>query len=66
MKKPHIATRLDNKFSHYKASTAIRIQTQRSEILFMACYIAAYKISAHSAKYKKFYCLLPSAAQISF
>ena len=66
MKKPHIAIRLDNKFSHYKASTAIRIQAQRSEILFMACDIAVHKISAHSAKYKEFYCLLPSAAQISF
>ncbi|WP_299086129.1 hypothetical protein [uncultured Campylobacter sp.] len=54
------------KFSHYKASTAIHIQTRRSEILFMAYNIAAYKISAHSAKYKEFYCLLPSAAQISF
>ena len=66
MKKPHIATRLDNKFSHYKASTAIRIQAQRSEFLFMTCNIAVYKISAHSTKHKKFYCLLPSAAQISF
>ena len=66
MKKPHIAIRLDNKFSHYKALTTIRIQTRRSEILFMACDIAVYKISTHSAKYKKFYCHLPSAMQISF
>ena len=54
------------KFSHYKTSTAIRIQAQHSKILFMAYNIAVYKISAHSAKYKKFYCHLPSAAQISF
>ncbi|WP_298705940.1 hypothetical protein [uncultured Campylobacter sp.] len=66
MKKPHIATRLDNKFSHYKASTAIRIQAQRSKILFMAYNIAVYKISTHSTKHKKFYCHLSSAAQISF
>ncbi|WP_297922490.1 hypothetical protein [uncultured Campylobacter sp.] len=54
------------KFSHYKTSTAIHIQTRRSEILFMVCNIAVHKISAHSAKYKEFYCHLPSAAQISF
>nr|WP_314381848.1 hypothetical protein [uncultured Campylobacter sp.] len=54
------------KFNHYKTSTAIHIQTRRSEILFMTCDIAVYKISVHSAKYKEFYCLLPSAAQISF